>query len=736
MPDAFKRVLRIVFDVFAETENLSSVWCCCLFELRSPQYDYDLLLIQPYFLPQPIKYIRPLGMAPQVSYAKTTLSYPIYAAEFDPYNRGYLVTAGGGGESKSGIGNKITVLDVAAPHAITTAAEIELSKNEDNPTCVANLASKDGLITFAGINNGTAELNTGKNQHFRSFSIQYPPRRKAPSTEKDAEPTKGNIIPIGKAQLFSPEKDGKQECYQRIVRLSPARRKAQGEGANRRLGAITTGGAQKSEVLIFDATTSTPGGRDVIRRIEPPKNDEAKDVDWADLDDAQFRFAYCTEGDVYVQKLKYDFDGRALKGEAKEAEKIWSIPNPAPGEGPGKRKLRALRFLTPNHLLLLVNLPAFKGAEMLILRLYDDGAGEVVLRKRLASHVKAATGLDVCALDADPKTGARQIVIAVAGQDISVSILTLDHSGTRSDTLSKFRTISVTRDVHAFQITQIRLSPFHPPSVQSSSANSVPKETSGALVAKDRSSKQRIHLATTSMGNTVVVDTITLQSFSDRYILSSARAAQLQTGATITMAGFVGLVILLLLQSFIAATYPDSAIAGLNLQQYVPQEFRDTLSRMAPPGSYRRAVVEEVEHVYEMVEGVISHPFDGETRLGDLLNHLIESGHLSDHASPDSQHPEKGAIIIRPSPDSPDSGNADTVALSTDLHPEGAKSVLKADKHAKRWDELDDKQKALWRKRLSDAGAWIESEGETVLKGIFFSSYAGVVGDIAAQALR
>ena len=36
-------------------------------------------------------------MAPNVSYAKTTLPFPIFAAEFDPYNRGYLVVAGGGG---------------------------------------------------------------------------------------------------------------------------------------------------------------------------------------------------------------------------------------------------------------------------------------------------------------------------------------------------------------------------------------------------------------------------------------------------------------------------------------------------------------------------------------------------------------------------------------------------------------------------------------------------------------
>jgi len=42
-----------------------------------------------------------------VSYTKATLSYPVYSADFDPYNRGYLVVGGGGGEGKHGVGNKI-----------------------------------------------------------------------------------------------------------------------------------------------------------------------------------------------------------------------------------------------------------------------------------------------------------------------------------------------------------------------------------------------------------------------------------------------------------------------------------------------------------------------------------------------------------------------------------------------------------------------------------------------------
>ena len=46
-------------------------------------------------------------MAPSITSAKLTLSYPLYAADFDPSNSNFLVVGGGGGEGRSGVGNKI-----------------------------------------------------------------------------------------------------------------------------------------------------------------------------------------------------------------------------------------------------------------------------------------------------------------------------------------------------------------------------------------------------------------------------------------------------------------------------------------------------------------------------------------------------------------------------------------------------------------------------------------------------
>jgi len=42
--------------------------------------------------------------------AKLTLSYPIFCADFDPFNDDFLLVGGGGGEGKSGVANKIVWL--------------------------------------------------------------------------------------------------------------------------------------------------------------------------------------------------------------------------------------------------------------------------------------------------------------------------------------------------------------------------------------------------------------------------------------------------------------------------------------------------------------------------------------------------------------------------------------------------------------------------------------------------
>lgn len=632
-----------------------------------------------------------------------------------------------------------TLLDVSNPAEITTAAELDLSTDEDSVTCLANLASKDGLIALAGLNSGTKDVEAGKNEHFRAFQIHYPRRAERGSPKKGKskgaakkEAVEGRIHLVSKTSLFKPAEGPKKETYQRIVRLSPARRSS--TTASKRLGAIATGLAEESEIIVFNATTIEPTESDVVQRINPRSNAEAEDLDLVGMQEGDFRLAFATAYDVYKQDIEYDFDQRRARKRLKEPEKLYSVPPPDAFEGPGRPKFRALRFLTPNHVLLLANLPAKKGAELLILKIFPTGPGEVILRRKLARHVKATTGMDVCALDADPVTGARQIVVAVAGQDISVSLFTLDYSGTKSDSLSTFRTFSVLKDVHPLQITKIVLSPFHSPASTPAEPgpNSSPKKNRRVQDQQQRNpGPQCIHLATTSMGNTVVVDTLPLQRTaasdkSTRYILSSVRSAALQTGASAFVAGVVALVILLLFQSFMAINYPDSAIGQLRFDQYVPEQIRHVLSSLVPPGSRRFAALHDVEDI-------VTHPLHSRHRISDLLHNL--STHAPAASIAPVVDPCVAAIVVRPSEETLDPANPDAVSLSTEVHPD-ADSVLRKDAEAKRWEELNAKEKEVWRKRLVIAGAWAVEEGETVLKGIFFSSYAGAVGDIVAEALK
>ena len=46
-------------------------------------------------------------MPAPITSAKLTLTYPLYCADFDPKNSDFLIVGGGGGEGRSGVGNKI-----------------------------------------------------------------------------------------------------------------------------------------------------------------------------------------------------------------------------------------------------------------------------------------------------------------------------------------------------------------------------------------------------------------------------------------------------------------------------------------------------------------------------------------------------------------------------------------------------------------------------------------------------
>jgi prolactin regulatory element-binding protein len=388
---------------------------------------------------------------PTISTAKT--SYPVYAAAWGYGNRAStLVVGGGGGAGKrmrrpphcletcahntvDGVKNQITCFDFSsrAP-TVEACAELEVSK-DDSVTCLANLATKDGLIVLAGNGSSVEDRLKGNDTHFKAFEATL------------SKGSAGSLTFLSKTQLFTPPKEmnAKKEIYQRVLRLSPPQRTTSST-PNKRIGAIASGlGGDENEIVVFSATSTRPQAQDIIKRIKLSKGQEANDLDIWDQGEGRFQVAYALDGEVYLQDVDFDF-AKSMNRTENERRKAYTVPHPDASGRKARPKVRSVRWLSPKHLILLANKPNRTGVELLVLHMYEEGPGSIVSRKTLPSHVKAATDFDVSLLDADSE-GAYQAVVAVAGIDISLSVYTIDYLGTAQDSLSQLHKYATYDDV-------------------------------------------------------------------------------------------------------------------------------------------------------------------------------------------------------------------------------------------------------------------------------------------------
>ncbi|KAK3075249.1 hypothetical protein LTR53_001614 [Teratosphaeriaceae sp. CCFEE 6253] len=646
-------------------------------------------------------------MGSKVSFAKTTLGYPLFAAEFDPYNRGYLVVGGGGGESKTGVPNQISVLDVSNRAKITIAVEIDLSRDEDSVQSLGSLATKDGLITFAGINSSQANQNAGKNEHLRAFDIRYPPRKRQKTETSDAGDQR-RIEPIGKRSLFKRSTAAKSETYQRLLRLSQARRRD--GGGSKRIGAVATGMAKDGEIVVFDATSATPTESDILARIDLPEGDEAADLDVSESETSEFSLAYSTDYDLYEQTYAYDFATKKVDKRPNGPRRVHQMPYPdASDKVKSRSKFRSVRFLNSQNVITLSNRPNKSGTDLRIFHLYPTGPANLVLVKSLPSRIKSAVSLDVCALDAD-KAGNQQVAIAVAGQDISIEIYVTNYQRA-TDTFSPFKSYLTLRDVHEHQITKLCFSAFHSPS-RAPDAEPAGTDSNGQPVPEKKvevglhPGPQYIRLASVSYGNTVVVDTLPLQPLEpqnkrSRYVLSHPSDEKFTMIAYVSVITMIVLVTAFLLQSFLTG-FSEGNGGVFGLLPYSWREFLDKPAAAARGAKYTLA--SKVESSVPSNLPVVK------ARLRDLLASRDTSG-------------SKNALVVR--------SDADSTGVSVDVHPD-AEAYVKEDTKAMHWEQMDQQQREGWKARLVQAGEWAESEGESVLKGILFSGYAGAIGQMAA----
>ncbi|KAF7717827.1 Uncharacterized protein PECH_000086 [Penicillium ucsense] len=680
-------------------------------------------------------------MAPTVYSAKLTLSCPLFAADFDPRDNGRLIVGGGGGEGRSGVGNKISLIDTSNSDEITEAVEINLSRDEDSVTSLAAAPQPNddehSLIVLAGINSSVADQKKGVNQHMRSFRFDVPRKKQKETT------VSGTAESLSRASIFRSKGPDSGDTYQRVMRLSPWRQDdARSKGQDTRVGAIATGMAQSGEVVFFKVGNG-PTEADVIGRIRLEGSEEAEDVDFASLEDdmeqtadarGKYRVAYTNGVDVMVCEISASTRSDA----APEVRRIHTIPLPSSGARAARPKFRALRFLTPTVLILLQNAPNRGGSELVIMRLptTDSGKAKILRRRKLARGVQIGLGLDICPLGTNP-SGQQQTIIAVSGSDNSISLLTLEYNPSKG--YSKLQPYSILRDVHPFSMTKVVFSKFISPT-HPVTADVLP---------------QSVKLASISMGNTVVVHTLPLSplppsSRTPRYVLSQPGATELRD----TMLYIIALIFSLSLVTSLALTFAE--IRGvtppiLGAQKWVPEPWRHTLvNEYTPPapgqGSFldsllapstgdkphsapvipstpipdKETQIERLKEILDRVHNVGAAPIDLATLAPKDLSVTLRCG-MGENADQ--------TVLVDTLPayqsTSNDEGDPQTGTASQEQGSEQYRS----------WTDLSPEDQRAWKQRLTKAGRWTADEGETVLKGVLFGTACGYLRQAVEQGL-
>lgn len=670
-----------------------------------------------------------------------------------------------------------TLVDTTRKQTISEVVVIDLSRDEDSVMSLAIAQSTNSsAVAFAGINSSSADQEAGKNEHLRSFELQYPRRRKAetdPSErEKSREEPINKTVALGRASLFTPSTATKKETYQRVLRLSPA-----DQSGKRALGVIASSLGLQNEIVVFNADQNRPSTDDVWRTLQMENGQEAADVDIIAEGGYEYLLAYCTDYGVYMTKA------RSSK-EAAQEEPILLYETPHPDAFASTKlrpKFRSLRFLQPNLLLLVQNKVNRGGAELIVLEVPSSlSLGTVILRKSLQKAMKAATALSVRHLSASALSENAQNIVAVAGQDNSITLLTLDHPQQKPIPTLKFYTHTILRDVHTQIITSLTFASF-----------SSPEDPATA-------SPQYIKLASTSIAGSVVVHTFPLTPYPppsrnrqpSRYVLTSPGSSEsAQATFSVVISALMIALGAFLLQAFteIRGGTPEY----LGAKEWLPERVHEWIARpymfddvvptanvdgVAAPSlkkiqsSAAGAAISAEKGVESVripgvddlrVPGVEPNPVEGVSVAAEISGTVTEKVQQVKEAFQDAgetvkDSAEEASEVVsqraenaqeklglrhllsrRPSGDSVESISSEdspsdiivrhdenSRALSADLR--DANTVI-GDAH-KKWEDLEAHERETWKRRLIDAGEWAVEEGEAVLKGVFFQNIALAVG--------
>lgn len=230
------------------------------------------------------------------------------------------------------------------------------------------------------------------------------------------------------------------------------------------------------------------------QRMRLPGKDEVADLDLSEGG----LLLYCTAKDIFVISANG-------KDEEEPRKLAWQSTPPTKGN------FRSVRFCSSRkRIVAVLNYPQRTGSELLLID--ATGNGKLLAQKKLHKNIRAVTGMDAVSL------GPHQQIVAVAGADQTVEILVVEND--------KIETVKTFRDVHPFQITKVAFSP-------------APRSSSPAPGKRP----DAVRLATTSIGNTVVVFTLPLASGSDgRWCLFRGSSVVKQTVFSVLLS-LIGVVI-------------------------------------------------------------------------------------------------------------------------------------------------------------------------------------------------
>lgn len=583
--------------------------------------------------------------------ASIELDYPLCTVDFDEEDSHRLVVGGGGGASRSGVNNKISVLETSTETELQLAGELNLSREEDSVMSLAFGAQKGKMTTiYAGVNSSPASMASGKNEHLRTIAIEQSRARSSSSTVAPGKPAVAKLAEVSRTALFT---NTDTNTYQRLLRVAGG------------LGVAATGLGKSSEIAFFDAGINASKLRGVL---ELPL--DAEDLDIIQTGEGQFQVAFCYKYELHVVNI-----GK----ETTDPELIYTMPD----ENSERPAFRSLRYLTPHFIMAVANLPRTTGVILQGLRLPTPGHDKA----RVAATVKIPRAMRAVALAVTnlcPPTSLTapipdtQFLIAVAGNDSSISLYTLEHiSSSQLTLLINFHPLSTLIQARKGSVTGLALSKFVTP--------------------KTHLRPQSVKLASISLEQTVTVHTIPLKKHVEK--TPRNKKGPPRTARYVVAMKSQG-------------PTPMPVIITLSVMMLIMAIIGQGLVELYGGG-------EPILHVHKLFPGW----HHGTLRSPDHLPSFFADNDFRTKLVGAGQTTADGETIVLRHAEQPtaEGGEAPATDVRVDLH--AGESL----EDAKEWHDLHEEQREAWKEKLSEAGKWSREMGEGVFKGILFGELAGAV---------